>query len=563
MVFTDLVAATPWLGTLLILLPILVALYLLAFRRWSADKTGVVAFILGFLIAVLCFGTNPLLAGLASIAGIIASFPISLMVVTSILMITYMARTGALARITVFFKTLGSGNKAIQIMLINVGLGLFLVGLGATPLSMLPPVMLAMGFSPLVAVMLPAIGYDPLTTYALLGIPVLVFADAVPGSYWASQYPGLNPLYMSGHVFSLFMPVVATGISLAMLWMAGGRKLLLNKEAFTLAVITGVTAGIICYICNLPWIGFTPLTNVFAGLAVICVMLVYSKSRGLRLVDVSVLTEKDQPILRSMSLYRALSPWLILIVFCFLINLVPPIYQLLFLTYTFPISIGGFTGLPNDVVITIRTRVLWNAYFWVLIATVAAILIEGYLAWRRKQIPRFKGEIAETLTTWGRRSWRPFISAAIFFALAYVMLFSGSIFDSNGSWVIVPSWNMIAVLSNVTAFTFGPWYPLTAAFLGLLGGFVSGSETSTIAMFQSYHQTTSINIGVHPLVVGASSGIGGGLASVLSPAKLQNAAAVIDAKDIEGQVLRYAVPIALIVTVAVAILAFFWAYFLI
>ena len=153
MVFAPVIATLPALGTLLILLPIIVALYLLAFRRWSADKTGIVAFALGFVIAVLCFGTNPLLAVFASIAGIIASFPISLMVVTSILMITYMARTGGLARITVFFKTLGSGNKAIQIMLINVGLGLFLVGLGATPLSMLPPVMLAMGFSPLVSVM--------------------------------------------------------------------------------------------------------------------------------------------------------------------------------------------------------------------------------------------------------------------------------------------------------------------------------------------------------------------------------------------------------------------------
>ena len=553
MVFAPVIATLPALGTLLILLPIIVALYLLAFRRWSADKTGIVAFALGFVIAVLCFGTNPLLAVFASIAGIIASFPISLMVVTSILMITYMARTGGLARITVFFKTLGSGNKAIQIMLINVGLGLFLVGLGATPLSMLPPVMLAMGFSPLVSVMLPAIGYDPLTTYALLGIPVLVFTDSVPSSYWASQYPGVNPLYLSGHVFSLFMPVVATGIALAMLWMAGGRKLLLNKEAFTLAVITGFTAGAICYICNLPWLGFTPLTNVFAGLAVIVVMLAYSKFRGLPLVDKSVLKAEDQPVLESMSLLRALSPWLILIVFCFVVNLIPPIYNLLFNTYTFPITIG---------IITLRTRVLWNAYFWVLIATLVAILIEGYLAWKRKQIPTFKTEVSETITTWGRRSWRPFISAAIFFALAYIMLFSGSNFDGSGSWIIIPEWNMIAVLSNVTAFTFGPWYPLTAAFLGLLGGFVSGSETSTIAMFQSYHQTTSVALGVQPLIVGASSGIGGGLASVLSPAKLQNAAAVIDAKDIEGQVLRYAVPIALIVTVAVAILAFFWAYLL-
>ncbi len=546
------VAANPLLGTLLILLPIIVALYLLLFRRWSADKVGVVAFLLGFSIAILCFGTNPILALAASFAGILASFPISLMVITSILMITYMVRTGALARITVFFKTLGSGNKAIQIMLINIGLGLFLVGLGATPVSMLPPVMLAMGFSPLIAVMLPSIGYDPLTTYALLGIPVLVFSDVVPADYWSSRYPGVEPLFISGHIFSLYMPIVATGIALAMLWLAGGRRLLFNREALSLAFLTGIIAGMVCYFCNLIWVGLTTLTNVFAGLAVISAMLAYSKLRGLPLVNKSILTEKDQAIIEGMGLLQAVSPWLILIFFCFLVNLVPPIYNQLFNVLTFPIIIG---------IITINTRFLWNAYFWVLISTLLAIIIDAYLARAKKQVSNFKMVLLETISTWMSRAWRPFVSAAIFFALAYIMIYSGSVIVA-GSWTRFPEWNMIFVLSVVTATTFGPLYPLTAAFLGLLGGFVSGSETSTIVMFQPYHQLTSLQIGAQPLIVGASSGIGGGLASVLSPAKLQNAAAVIDAKEIEGQVMRKALPVILLVTLVVASLAFFWGYFI-
>ena len=81
-------------------------------------------------------------------------------------------------------------------------------------------------------------------------------------------------------------------------------------------------------------------------------------------------------------------------------------------------------------------------------------------------------------------------------------------------------------------------------------------------MFQPYHQLTSMQIGAQPLIVGASSGIGGGLASVLSPAKLQNAAAVIDVKGMEGQVMRKALPVILLVTIVVAILAFFWGYYI-
>jgi lactate permease len=173
--------------------------------------------------------------------------------------------------------------------------------------------------------------------------------------------------------------------------------------------------------------------------------------------------------------------------------------------------------------------------------------------------------LKDTVRLWARRSWRPFVSAAIFFALAYVIVYSGGVIAADGLWLTAtqaghPQWNMVYVLAHATSSAFGPLYPFTAAFLGLLGGFVSGSETSTIAMFQPYHQLTSELLGANPLIVGASNGIGGGLASVLSPAKLQNAAAVIDKQGIEGQVLRFAVPIVLIVTAAVAVLAFYWAF---
>ena len=62
-------------------------------------------------------------------------------------------------------------------MIINVGFGTLLAALGATPVSILPPIMLALGYSTFVAIALPAIGYDALCTYALLGIPVVVFAN--------------------------------------------------------------------------------------------------------------------------------------------------------------------------------------------------------------------------------------------------------------------------------------------------------------------------------------------------------------------------------------------------
>jgi lactate permease len=98
-----------------------------------------------------------------------------------------------------------------------------------------------------------------------------------------------------------------------------------------------------------------------------------------------------------------------------------------------------------------------------------------------------------------------------------------------------------------------------APFLGLLGGFVSGSETSSIAMFTALHLSTAEKIGAVGLLIAAASGIGGGLASVISPAKLQNASAAIDRIGEEAGVLRITFVISLIITAIAALMTLFWA----
>jgi len=106
---------------------------------------------------------------------------------------------------------------------------------------------------------------------------------------------------------------------------------------------------------------------------------------------------------------------------------------------------------------------------------------------------------------------------------------------------------------------FGALYTVISGYLGLFGGFLSGSEASTIAMFTKYHLLTSKLLNVDALIVTAVTTIGGGLASVISPAKLQNAAATIDALGIESQVIKTAFIISMIITLAASIIAMIFA----
>ncbi len=506
------------------LMPVLVVLVLLLWKRMAADTAGLIGWLVAVFAAWLYFRTPLQVTLTASLAGIVASLPITLMVATSILQITIMLESGAIARVVALIKSIAPKDQIVQIMIINIGFGTLLAALGATPVSILPPIMLAMGYSSFIAIALPAIGYDALTTYALLGIPVVVFANFVG-----------QPVDQVGGYFARFMPVISTCIALGMLWIVGGWKML--WRGLLPAILSGLTAGLIAIGMNA--IGMVTLTGVAAGLSVILVMLLYLFVTRKPLWDKSVQNETDREAIQHMSLGSAISPWLILTGFAVLVN-APflPFFDLTFNQLSMPLEI-----IPDE---PEKVRLFWQAYFWLLVSTLLAL---PFLKLNRTQIN-------VSIQKWLKRAPRPMLASAIFFAIAFIVNHSGKELD----WTLTdPNNNMVVVLANASSVMLGKAYPFIAPFLGLLGGFVSGSETSSIAMFTALHLSTAEKIGAAGLLIAAASGIGGGLASVISPAKLQNASAAIDRIGEEAGVLRVTFVISLIITAIAALMTLLWA----
>ncbi|WP_457558312.1 L-lactate permease [Candidatus Harpocratesius sp.] len=514
------------LDVILILVPFILAVFFLIYFKLKAHVVGIILFIMLFVLSLTVFKTDWRISLIVSIAGIVKSFPISLMVLTSILMMTLMEKTGALQKLVVNFKKLGGGNQAFQIMFINLALGTFLVSIGATPVTMLPPVLAAMGYSAFAAVALPSIGYDPLCTFALLAVPAVFFAE----------FMGI-PLQEAGFVFSVFMPLVTLGIAFGMLWLAGGKKLLFSKDGIIFSLVGSLTAGGTTIITN--YFGIVTLTGVIAGLTTAGMLVLVAKIRNIKIIDSSVLTEEEKRIDDSMSLIKALSPWILLILFAIITNLITPIFDFLHSTLALPIKFQN---------ITVNTSVFAHAYFWVLISTLLSMIF----------LHPTRDQLKTSAKIWINRSLKPVFAACIFFAVAFIFIYSGNTYN-GGDWIKDPAENMVSVLATASAQTFGTFYPLVVPFIGLFGGFLSGSETSAIAMFTSYHAETAISLGINGKVLGAANGIGGGLASVISPAKIQNAAATIDEMGIEGEVVKKTAPIALLMTLSVALLAWCWA----
>jgi len=338
-----------------------------------------------------------------------------------------------------------------------------------------------------------------------------------------------------GGFFARYMPIVSSCIALGMLWIVGGWKML--QRGFLPALLSGLTAGLIAIGMNA--IRMVTLTGVAAGLGVVLVMLIYLLASRKPLWDKSVQSDSDRQAEKHLSFWGAASPWLILTGFAVIIN-APflPFFDLTFTTWSMPLEI--IPGAPE------RVRLFWQAYFWILVSTLLAL---PFLKTDRTQL-------GVSFQKWIKRAPRPMLASAVFFAIAFIINHSGKGLDWN---LTDPNNNMVVVLANASTAAFGKAYPFIAPFLGLLGGFVSGSEASSIAMFTNLHLSIAEKIGVAGLVIAAASGIGGGLASVISPAKLQNAAAAIDRIGEEASVLRVTFVISLIITAIVALMTLLWA----
>jgi lactate permease len=518
---------------LLTILPIAVILVLLLIFRKPADISGLIGWGVIALVVILFFQTSFEVVIRSTLAGFIKSFSVSLIVATSLLQMAFIEKTGGLKRITIFIKTLSPKVRAAQIMMINIGFGTLMVAVGATPVSILPPILLAMGYSTYIAIALPAIGYDSLCTYALLGAPIVAFVDIANGFLKDNPVSGVSSITLAqaGSIFFWFLPLASTLIGFSMLWIVGRWKAI--REGWLPCLITGTVIGVIAYFTNRVE-NTVVLTGILCGIGVIAAMVVYLKLIRRPVIDRSLLTAYEIAYARQYPLWKALAPWFILIVLILALNLPKPLFNYLYRTLTLPIH--GVAA--NDALIKgIPTRALWNAYTWIFASILLAIPI----------IRPTKTQWHEILKTWVKRAPRPVFSAAIFFAIGEVMNMAG--FSMSSMKWETPS--MVKILADYSAQFFQGSYSFIVGFIGLFGGFITGSEASTIGMFAKYTLTTAKNLAMpisSLIIVAAGLAFGGGLASIISPAKLQNAAASIDRLGEENKVIRTAFVISLLLT---------------
>jgi lactate permease len=137
----------------------------------------------------------------------------------------------------------------------------------------------------------------------------------------------------------------------------------------------------------------------------------------------------------------------------------------------------------------------------------------------------------------------PIITIACILGFAYIANNSGL---SN---------TLAAVLANT-----GVLFPFFAPVLGWLGVFITGSDTSSNALFSRLQRTTATTIGIDPVITVAGNTSGGVVGKMISPQSIAVAAASGGLIGQESRLFRFTVKHSFIMLILICIIVILQAY---
>jgi len=138
----------------------------------------------------------------------------------------------------------------------------------------------------------------------------------------------------------------------------------------------------------------------------------------------------------------------------------------------------------------------------------------------------------------------PAVTVASVLGLAYIMNVSGMT-------------NSLGLVFTKT----GHWFPFISPFIGWLGVFLTGSDTSSNVLFGGLQKATAESLGIDPVLFGAANTSGGVMGKMISPQSLAVATAACGMVGEEGTLFRFTFKHSIFLTSLVGLMVYMQAYY--
>ncbi len=515
------------LSALMASIPIFYLFWALAVKRMKGHWAAVSAVAIAIVIAIAGYGMPAHLALLATFNGMLFGvWPVAWIVITAVFIYNLSVKTGQFEIIKNSLASI-SDDRRMQALLIAFSFGAFLEGAAGfgTPVAISAAMLAGLGFSPLYAAGVCLLANTAPVAFGAIGIPIIV----------AGQVSGVDTMAISQMV-GRTLPFLSVLVPMyLMILMSGWKK---GLEVWPAAMVSGVSFALAQFL-SANYLG-PMLPDILASIvSIVCTVFflrIWHPKESWRFEHEAASTGREELRYTGGQVFRAWTPFILLSVFVAAWG-VQSIKDVLDYYTLFKFQIPGL----HNMVIRGTAPVAAVYPFNLLSAAGTAILLAGLfsipvMGSSRSMAGQVAGETLKSLR------W-PIFTISTILGFAYIMNFSG----------------MATTLGLAFAAT-GNIFPFFAPFLGWLGVFMTGSDTSTNALFGKLQEVTASKIGVDPVITVAANTSGGVCGKMISPQSIAVATAATGLVGREGDIFRFTLKHSLILTTFVAILAYLQAY---
>lgn len=493
-------------------------------RRIATHHAAVTAVILTAGISATAFDAGPSVLAVGIGKGMWLGLWI-LGVVWPALLLYGVARAGGLEQIGRVVATLLPRPRE-RLLLLAWVLPSFIQGVAGfgTPIAVSAPLLLAAGWSPVRSVLYPLVGYHWSVTFGSMG----------SSFYMASLTAELGveeqiAFALSASSLLAIQCVVAGAL---VLWLDGGGAAV--REGLRLLLVAGAAMGgtLIGVAALVP-----AVASLAAGTAGLGAVLALSVLSDTSLQARPIARANGDGLPTSISSpggsIAAFAPYLYLLITALPVFLIPAsrawVGDHLVLAPAFPETVTGHGWVNAAVSHYTPIAVLGHPGFYVALASAL-----GYLTYRVAGLLG-PGD-NQILRRWVSALPKSSISITTLAVLATLMADTG----------------MVAVLAEGVANVTRQAYPAVAPLVGGIGSFITGSTTTSNALFAGLQVQIAERLDVAPQILLAAQTVGGNVGNVVAPVVILIGVTTIDEPDSLGTVLRRGLPAALVFFVVAA-----------
>ncbi|CAI3809859.1 Glycolate permease GlcA [Pseudomonas sp. MM221] len=534
------------LSALAAVIPIVFFFLALAVFRLKGHVAGSITLALSILVAIFAFQMPVDMALAAAGYGFLYGlWPIAWIIVAAVFLYKLTVKSGQFEVIRSSVLSI-TDDQRLQVLLIGFCFGAFLegaAGFGA-PVAITAALLVGLGFNPLYAAGLCLIANTAPVAFGALGIPIIV----------AGQVTGIDAFHI-GAMTGRQLPLLSLFVPFWLVFMMDGLRGV--KETWPAALVAGLSFAVTQYFTS-NFIGpeLPDITSALASLICLTLFLkVWQPKRSFSEAKGSVGAAVVQPSGSQPSpysfgeIFKAWSPFLILTVLVTIWTLKP--FKAAFApggamyNFVFNFAIPHLDQLVIKTAPIVAAPTAMPAVFKLdpISATGTAIFLSALISMAVLKI-NFKTGLTTFKETFWELRW-PILSIGMVLAFAFVTNYSG----------------MSSTMALVLAGT-GAAFPFFSPFLGWLGVFLTGSDTSSNALFSSLQATTAHQIGVNDTLLVAANTSGGVTGKMISPQSIAVACAATGLVGKESDLFRFTVKHSLFFATIVGLITLIQAYWL-